>query len=450
MGNRQNKSQSQNKNSAIRMNKSNTATAATATITEAESHTGSTSSSLNASINSNEKATVNITIDKSLDVSNVSNVSNGIEIVENKEVKREQDFFDWPILSGFVDFKGEKSRFQLGKNKLDKSPNLDVNKIIVGIAETSKREDKQISKEKRLDEKRLHKIADGREQINNQDSLNESLSKLAGANSSTSTGGNISKGENQESIASEHLGKPKLSRRAKARANRVSEQNDERGVLHSVDGSEVNGKPSEVVQSAVPYSDPLDENNVESNLQLAKVGSSELSEMDGSKLPSDVNEQGFAKGMVSNTPASEGKGSLENLGKQIGTAESKGVQSLSVYNSEKNVMKNASKGFFVLFSEKTDEILSPLSFVAHNHVKMAMAILQLFIPLLLTYLLVTNVTFIASGIASASLPFKLVLYFIFYIGCLCASIFFQVIGSGIKGMCIKAFIDAAAIGENKT
>ena len=443
MGNRQNKSQSQNKNSAIRMNKSNTGTA-TATITDAESHTGSASSSLNASINSNDKAIVNITIDKSLDV------SNGMEIVENKEVKSEQEFFDWPVLSGFVDLKGEKSRFQLGKNKLDKTPDLDVNKIIGGIAETSKREDKQISKENRLDEKRLHKIADGREQINNQDSLNENLSKLAGTNSSTSTGGNISKGENQESIASEHLGKPKLSRRAKARANRVSEQNDERGVLHSVDGSEVNGKPSEVVQGAVPYSDPLDENNVESNLQLAKVGSSELSEMDGSKLPSDVNEQGFAKGMVSNTPASEGKGSLDNLDKQIGTAESKGVQSLSVYNNEKNVMKNASKGFFVLFSEKTDEILSPLSFVAHNHIKMAMAILQLFIPLLLTYLLVTNVTFIASGIASASLPFKVVLYFIFYIGCLCASIFFQVIGSGIKVMFIKAFIDAAAIGENKT
>ena len=434
MGNRQTKNQAQNNNSAVRMNKGNNSG-----TTAAVKDNGSNS---NGNINK-EKSVLVVVEDKSSDSKVIENIGSTVNSVESKE----QEFFDWPILSGFRDLKGEKTRFQIEKSTLDKRSNLDVNKIIGGIAETSKKEDKQISKEKRLDDKRLHKITEGREQINNQDSLNESLGKLAGSDNGTSTGGNVSESENQDSIASAHKGEPKLSRRARARANRVNEQNDEQGVLHSVEDSEVNGKSSEVVQIAVPRSHPFGESSVESHLQLAKVGGAELLEMGGSNLPSDASKQGFAKGKVSNTPASEGKGSLDKLGKQIGTAEGKGVQSFSVY-TEKNV-KNASKGFFVLFSEKTDEILSPLSFVAHNHVKMAMAILQLCIPLLLTYLLVTNVTFIASGIASASLPVKLLLYIIFYTGCLCASIFFQVLGSGIKGMFIKAFIDAAAIGENK-
>lgn len=436
MGNRQTKNQAQNRNSVVRMNKEN--------HLEATTVVKDNGSNSNGNINK-EKSVVFVVEDKSTnaDQKTMQNKDSTMTPTENKE----QEFFDWPVLAGFRDLKGERTRFQIGKSTLDKQGDLDVNKIIGGIAETSKKEDKQISKEKRLDDKRLHKIAEGREQINNQDSLDESLGKLAGSDNGTSTEGSVSESENQDSIASAHKGEPKLSRRARARANRVSEQNDEQGVLHSVEGSEVNGKPSEVVQGAVPRSHPFDESSVESNLQLAKVGGAELLEMGGSNLPSDANKQGSAKGKVSNTPASEGKGSLDKLGKQIGTAEGKGVQSFSVY-TERNV-KNASKGFFVLFSEKTDEILSPLSFVAHNHVKMAMAILQLFIPLLLTYLLVTNVTFIASGIASASLPVKLLLYIIFYTGCLCASIFFQVLGSGIKGMFIKAFIDAAAIGENK-
>ena len=428
MGNRHTKYQRQNKNSDVRMSKETNSS--TPTITKEVVSDEKKESNLNA-----ENTTVNVSVEN-------------VSVEDYASVNKEQVFFDWPVLAGFKDLKGEKARFQLEKNKLDKSPDLDVNKIIVGIAETSKKEDKQISKEKKLDDKRLHKITDGRGQINNHDNLGENLSRLTQPNNGTSTEGNVSEGENQDSIASAHEGEPKLSRRARARANRVSEQNDEQGVLHSVEGDEVYGQPNEVVQGTVPRSYPSDKNSVESNLQSVEAGSAKSLNIDGKELPSGVNEQGFAKGKVSNTPANEGKGSLDKLGKQIGTAESKGVQSLSV-SQDKSVMKNASKGFFVLFSEKTDEILSPLSFVAHNHVKMAMAVLQLCIPLLLTYLLVNNVAFIEAGISSSSLPLKFVLYIIFYTGCLCASIFLQVLGSGIKGMFIKALIDAAAIGENK-
>lgn len=381
------------------------------------------------------------------------NSSDLLKIEDKEEVldmnkEKDDDFFGWPVLDGFKDLKEEKTRFQLHKNTLDKSIDLDVNKIIGGIAETSKKEDKQIYKEKRLDDKRLHKITGGREQINNQDNFGVNQSRLSQGDKSTSTEGNILKGENQDSAVTAYEGKPKLSRRAKARANRVDERSDEQGVLQAVEGDKVNGKSSEIVQSAVPPSHPFDEKSVESSLQSAKIESAESVETTENKLPSHVNEQGFVKGMVSNTPAGEGKGSLV-VAKQNGTAEGKGVQSLSVLQTEKNVIKNASKGFLLLFSEKTDEILSPLSFMAHNHTKMAMAIIQLLIPALLTYFLTTRVEFINAGVTSAALPMKFVLYAIFYIGCLCGSIFMQVLASGIKGMFIKAFIEAATIGESK-
>ena len=452
MGNRQTKSQ-QNRNASIRVKEANTATLVKtekdvkSAVVLGEANKTSESSVSNAK--SKDVISLNSNSNNLQNNSNIVNTSNNVNGNLNNNASSQENFFGWPALKGFKDLKDERLRFQLSKNDLDKSNDLDVNKIIGGIAETSKREDRQISKEKRLDDKRLHKIAEGREQINNQDSLGENLSRLSQDNSSISTERNVVKGENQDSIASAHNGdEPKLSRRAKARANRANEQSDEQGVLHAVEGKEVNGQSSEVVQGAVPQSYPFDKNSVDSNLQLAKVESSDLLDADGNKLPSDVSEQSSVMVEASDTPASEGKGSLDSIGKQIGTAEGKGMQSLSIVN-DRNVIKNASKGFLVLFSEKTDEILSPLSFVAHNHVKMGMAIIQLFVPVFLAYLLINNVQFINSGISNSNIAIKILLYAIFYIGCLCASIFIQVLGSGFKGMFIKAFIDAASIGENK-
>lgn len=115
-----------------------------------------------------------------------------------------------------------------------------------------------------------------------------------------------------------------------------------------------------------------------------------------------------------------------------------------------DVFKFILAGLTHLYVSKTTNLLKPIKFVMENYKEVSIAMLHFIVPLIMTYLITTQIGFVHEQLVKETNFMKLVYVGVFFFGSTFVWISGQVLLAGIYSMLKKSMLDVAKVGkENK-
>lgn len=112
-----------------------------------------------------------------------------------------------------------------------------------------------------------------------------------------------------------------------------------------------------------------------------------------------------------------------------------------------DLFKSILSGLSYLYVSKTSQLLKPIKFVVDNYQKISIAMIHFFVPLIMTYLITTQVSFVSIQLLKETNLMKAVYMIVFFFGLTFLWISTQVIFLGIYSMITKSILDVAKIGK---
>ncbi len=118
-------------------------------------------------------------------------------------------------------------------------------------------------------------------------------------------------------------------------------------------------------------------------------------------------------------------------------------------NQNQDMASLVAKGMAKVYMEKTDTILSPLEFLIKNFKNILVGLIQFIIPAVITWLVLTKVSFVSNIMAKETTNMQYFYSTVFYFACLFISITIQVTISGMVNIFGIAFKNLANEAKTK-